>query len=96
MERADVPTFVPASVRVPFRLFRLFRESDGAMFCRKHRYLLLAALPECLSNHVRCPRASVSACFGGDNGLDPSSRAIIDALRINTADLVDDEEKKRS
>jgi len=56
----------------------------------------LAALPEYLSNHVRCPRASVSACFGGDNGLDPSSRAIIDALRINTADLVDDEEKKRS
>jgi hypothetical protein len=54
----------------------------------------LAALPEYLSNHVPCPRASVSACFGGDNGLDLSLRAIIDAHRINTADLFDDEERE--
>src|SRR5690348_6701746 len=42
MQRGAVPTFVPASVRVPFRFFRFFRGSEVMMFCRKHRYLLLA------------------------------------------------------
>jgi hypothetical protein len=41
-----------------------------AMFNKKRDIPCDAALPGYLSNHVSCPGPSVSACFGGNPGLD--------------------------
>ncbi len=52
----------------------------------------MAALPGYVSNHVPRAGASVSACFGGNQGLGLSGYTIFDTFGMDAVDFVAAEE----